>query len=167
MTDGDFLRKLRERATHPPCSTEAVAMAEEQLGFPLPPFLRYVYQNVADGGFGPGGGLFSVQRGHRSHREGCAGEGLVQVYEEVAVEPDWPRHLLPICDWGRATWSCLDCRSPEGQIVTSAGDAPLAVTGRDVRGWLLAWLDGVDLWAEMFEPMTSTGQGRPRGAPWA
>jgi hypothetical protein len=92
----------------------------------------------------------------------------------------WPKLLLPICDWGCAIWSCLDCRSDDGVIVTAAGGEPFATTGHTLRSWLSAWLEGADLFEEMFEPgpnrtainpftkkpVTLKSQGKPRGARW-
>ena len=43
-----------------PADPAAVVKAEAEPGFALPPALRRVYLEVADGGFGPGGGLMSL-----------------------------------------------------------------------------------------------------------
>jgi hypothetical protein len=82
---------------------------------------------------------------------------------------------------GCAIWSCLDCRTDDGHIVTAAGEEQLTITHHDLRSWLRSWLDGADLWEEMFEPAPSAmginpftrrpieikRQGKPRGRPWA
>jgi hypothetical protein len=92
----------------------------------------------------------------------------------------WPKLLLPICDWGCAMWSCLDCRSDDGPIVTASNGLAFANTGHTLRSWLSAWLSGADLFEEMFEPgpnrtvinpftrqpLELKGQGKPRGRPW-
>ena len=41
-------------------SAEELAALEAAIRMPLPPFLRRVYEEVADGGFGPGGGLLGA-----------------------------------------------------------------------------------------------------------
>jgi hypothetical protein len=41
----------------PPVTEQAVAQAESELGFFLPPLLRALYTRVADGGYGPGHGF--------------------------------------------------------------------------------------------------------------
>src|SRR5579864_3322446 len=46
----------------PPVSEEQIQDAEKNLGFPLPPFLRYLYTRIANGGFGPGLGLYRIPR---------------------------------------------------------------------------------------------------------
>jgi hypothetical protein len=166
-----------------PAARDAIARAESELGFPLPPFLRRVYETT-NGGVGPGHGLYPLSE---------APETLVTVYrgfiESYAQRPRdeldvllnaWPAQLLPICDWACAIWSCLDCRTPEGPIVTSSNGEPLANTGHTLRSWLSAWLLGVDLWEEMFEPgpsrtginpftkqpMMLKGHGKARGVAW-
>jgi hypothetical protein len=44
----------------------------------------------------------------------------VKTYQALAVDPQWPKQPLPICDWGCANWSCLDCGSSDGPIVNKA-----------------------------------------------
>jgi hypothetical protein len=92
----------------------------------------------------------------------------------------WPEKLLPICDWGCAIWSCLDCRSDDGPIVTASNGEAFVSTGHTLGSWLAAWRAGVDLHEEMFEPgpirtmispfdgrrVVMRGQGRPRGTRW-
>jgi hypothetical protein len=99
---------------------------------------------------------------------------------KLSCDPRWPAQLLPVCDWGCANWSCLDCRSDDGPIVTLAGAQGFTNTGRTLRSWLIAWLDGVDFSAEMFEPgptrkgvnpftkqpIEIRSRGRARGTPW-
>ena len=161
-----------------PAPEEDIVAAESALGFHVPSFLRRVYGEVADGGFGPGYGLFPVRRGRDEPRQSGS---LAEVRDKLSVDPRWPRLLLPSCDWGCAIWSCLDCRTDDGHIVTAAGEEPLTITRHDLQSWLRSWLDGVDLWEEMFEPAPSVmgvnpftrrpiemkGQGKPRGGPWA
>src|SRR5262249_7834402 len=132
-----------------PATDADVVSAESYLGYRLPTLLRRIYLDVADGGFGPGYGLFPVLKGRD---EPGQDESLVVVRNKLAPDPRWIPELLPICDWGCAIWSCLDCRSDDGPIVTAAGENPLTNTGHDLRSWLRAWLGGADLWNDMFEP---------------
>ena len=167
--------RLRVEASRSPATAEDITRAESTLGFRLPPLLRRLYTEIADGGFGPGYGLFPV-RGGRS--EPGQEESLVEVRTTFADEV--PATLLPLCDWGCATWTCLACSTSDGAIVTLAGEEPLTNTGHDLRSWLSAWLSGTDLSKEMFEPgpirmgtnpftkqpIRLEGQGKPRGRPW-
>jgi hypothetical protein len=161
----------------PPADPGEIAATETDLRFRLPPLLRRIYAEVADGGLGPGYGLLPVRRGRK---EPGQDESLVEVRDKLAADPRWPPLLLPLCDWGCAIWSCLDCRSDDGPIVTVAAEEPFANAGHDLRSWLRAWLAGSDLWSEMFEPgatlvgvnpftkkpVEMRGQGKPRGRPW-
>jgi hypothetical protein len=160
-----------------PANNADVTAAESQLGYRLPTLLRRIYLEVADGGFGPGHGLFPLVRGRDQPGQE---ESLMAVRRKLAVDPRWVAELMPICDWGCATWSCLDCRTEDGPIVTVAGEHPFTNTGHDLRSWLRAWLAGADLMNEMFEPgptrmsinpftkqpMEMKGQGKPRGRAW-
>ena len=177
--DDALLVELRRRASNARrvASAAEIASAESELGLRLPPFLRRVYAEVADGGFGPDHGLLRLRRGRATDEE----RGIVETYAMFTEEPGWPRMLLPICDWGCAIWSCLDCRSDDGSVVTSSNDDPLVDTGHDLRSWLRAWLEGRDLWKEMFEPgipaigvnpftrkpMALDRRGKPKGRPWS
>ena len=80
----------RPRAAPPgPASEAAIAKAEATLGFALPEELRQLYREVADGGFGPDRGLYSLKE-------------LVAKHCEFTHEPigergqKWPKNLLPI-----------------------------------------------------------------------
>src|SRR5579884_1291927 len=50
---------------YPPASEEQLRITEEHLGFALPPLLRALYANVANGGFGPVGGLHGAYGGYK------------------------------------------------------------------------------------------------------
>jgi hypothetical protein len=77
-----------------PAEEADVAAAEAELGFRLPPALRQYYLEVADGGIGPGDGLYSL-------------EALVAKHRELTAEPvgpqgqPWPEHLVAVQgeDW--------------------------------------------------------------------
>jgi len=60
VTDDEVVEALqivaRAGTLPPPATPEAVAAAEEVIGFPLPPLLRRLYVEVANGGFGPNEG---------------------------------------------------------------------------------------------------------------
>lgn len=64
-TEVELFRRLREGAErvwpqyeewYGPLLDEEIAESEELLGFTLPPFVRRVYTQVGNGGFGPGYG---------------------------------------------------------------------------------------------------------------
>jgi len=172
----DLLDRLRARAWHvdasrrtdswPPetpfqcASRQTVRDAEASLGFALPGPLVRIYTEVANGGFGPGGGIFGVDGGHTNEH----GATLLELHHEFADRSDpnwrWPERVLPICTWGDAIFSCVDCGSPEAAIVTANHTAllpgqpmssVLARTHTSLELWLEDWLNGVKIWDLMFE----------------
>jgi hypothetical protein len=133
----------------PPAATaEAVRAVEEATGCPLPPLLRRLFLEVANGGFGPGhGGILGVP----GYQGGCDWEDLLPVHRAFGSEPDSevPRHMLWLCSWGCCTWSLVDCSSPEGVMWVwephSDGGRctkSLFCQGIFLSEWLAAWLEG-------------------------
>jgi hypothetical protein len=145
-----------------------IARAETDLGFRLDPFLRRVYAEVSDGGIGPGYGLLPLS-GERT---------LTSVYADFRSH-GWSEKLLPAWDWGDAIWSCVDGGDPEGHIVTHDDAGGSMLTNFTTRSWLQAWVDGVDLWKELYEdkeatiinpftrkPVATKVRGTAKGRPW-
>lgn len=170
----DLLRLIRERVScvvterlageslgFEPANVEAIAEAEKSLDFALPQLLKRVLLEIGNGGFGPGHGLLGVRGGATDEH----GNSLVDLYDGLSAthEDDpgwrWPQQLVPICPWGDSTYSCVDCSSQEGQVVTfDANDYRPGVDlarllepqGMTLDAWLGAWAEGVDLWKRMF-----------------
>lgn len=92
--------KRKARAAPPPATEADVAAAEQKLGFALPQPLRALYLEVANGGIGPGDGLYSLKQ-------------LVAKWREMTDEPigprgqKWPKNLLPI-EGDRWDFTCID-----------------------------------------------------------
>ena len=89
-------RELEQAMTAPvddplpgPAAPEAIAAAEAALGVALPPALRRLYAEVADGGFGPGEGLLSLERVVTQWRE-------LRTGGQMPVGREWPASLLPV-----------------------------------------------------------------------
>ena len=132
----------------PPATDQAVEAAESELGFVLPPALRQLYLEVADGGIGPGGGVFSLTE-------------LVAKHSELAADPvgpqgqPWPAELLPVQgdDWdlvcldrstGRLVYWDLqelddDDELPPDQPTWAASFVPEADS---LDAWLTSWVAG-------------------------
>lgn len=104
----------------PPATAAAVAAAEARIGFPLPPLLRRLYLEVANGGFGPGFGILGVSDDGHTDDEG---RSIADLHAHLSApnpgDPAWawPAGHLAICDWGCATWSVLDCTRAEAPVV--------------------------------------------------
>ena len=90
-----------------PASEAALQAAEAKLGFALPPTVRQLYGSVANGGFGPGDGLLTLDE-------------IAAEYHELTASPAgprgqlWPAHLLPVVRM-EPGFDCIDRRN--GAIV--------------------------------------------------
>lgn len=170
----DLLALIRERAASSrmergvtgsrvfePATAEAIEQAEKSLDFALPPLLKRVLLEIGNGGFGPGHGILGVQGGATDEH----GSSLVDLYDGLsATHPEdpgwrWPERLVPICCWGDATYSCIDCSHREGPVVTFDANGYRAganlsrfLVPQDLTldAWLRAWVEGIDLWSRMF-----------------
>jgi hypothetical protein len=159
MSDDEIIAALQarvadgRRANHvsgeaPACATSAhIGAAEKIIGFPLPPLLRRIYLEVANGGVGPFGGIEGLPP------DGYTSDGdMLEGYDEwYTVElgpnepPPPPRGVIFLCDFGCAMWAMLDCRHPQGQMWWRAeGEQDrYKVT---LAEWLSGWLeDGRDV----------------------
>lgn len=139
------------RQFQPPLCAAALDTVEQVLGFELPHVLRQLYGEVANGGFGPGYGLIGLRGGDPSDMK----RDVVGEYH-VFRQPDhndpgrsWPDRLLPICHWGCAIYSCVDCSTPTGAVIRFdpnpvADDWTIAWQAErgTLAGWLQSWLDG-------------------------
>ncbi|MPZ40899.1 MAG: hypothetical protein GEU95_23170 [Rhizobiales bacterium] len=142
---------------YPPASAEQVAQTETLLGFALPPLLRDLYMQVANGGFGPGFGLIGLEDG-ASLYEGANDGDIAFIYRSflrhrTRNEP-WAEKLLPICHWGCTYYSYLDCALPQAPVMgfdeNSHGHGPwdcaFSLHAHSFEEWMQRWVDGEDLW---------------------
>lgn len=130
----------------PRATAAEVERAEGALGLTLPPLLRRLYQEVGNGGFGPGAGILGLDGGYLS----CDGQSLVDLYLEYRGH-GWPDGLLPLCDWGDAARSCVDARSRDQRMVTQDERGGVTRTKYTLEEWLEAWVQGVEMERETFE----------------
>jgi hypothetical protein len=122
-----------------------VEQTEEALALKLPPFLRQLYLEVGNGGYGPGAGLIGIEGGYSDFD----GQTLVTTYQRFRTG-EWPSTLLPLWDWGDTMWSCVDVT--EGfPVVTHDGTDGATKTTFTLQAFLSSWLDGVDLFARLYE----------------
>jgi hypothetical protein len=111
----NLIERLQHRVKQVPDVKPAVASAviiklEKQYRCKLPDLVRRIYTEVADGGFGPGYGLFPITSKNDSEQESIAA-----IYQEVLdiakCHPlwNWPRKLIPMADMGCGMYYCVDC----------------------------------------------------------
>ena len=129
-----------------PATQAQIQATEEMLGFSLLPLLKTLYTRLANGGFGPAGGLRGVLGGFESLGSGyvprsddtlpaeylfwsrklageidLSGSMREQLQEQKMIEIPrglWPRHLLPVCNLGDVQEACVDNSS--GQMFEAA-----------------------------------------------
>ena len=124
----------------PPVTDTLVLAAERQLGFELPRLLRDIYCTVANGGIGPGYGLF------RLHDEPQTGD-LVETYHYMAdddpsdPEWQWPRGLLPVFSHGCGMYECVDCLQELAPVIWHNPDY---LVGRSVPSTLAPLTDTLE-----------------------
>jgi hypothetical protein len=164
MTNEALIVALRERRESPrfridfktlqapplyACVSEVdLLKTEDALGAKLPAFLRALYLEVGNGGFGPGAGLIGVNGGYPDSE----GWTLVDRYINL-LRHRWPVDLIPMNDWGDGAWSCADHRNNN---VVTAHPTGFTSTKFDVETWYSAWVEGRDLNAEIFETSDRT-----------
>ena len=137
----------------PVAASEAqLVAAERRLGFALPPLLRRLYAEVANGGFGPGAGILGVAGGWATDRRQTVEDLHHVMLEAVQENRDWvwPGGLLPIVDLSGA-YTCVDAATAPHRIVEfdfeelddEDRDGGWSRAFRDVapslEGWLAAW----------------------------
>lgn len=120
MLSADDFRQLgyTPRSLFPVASPAAVAKAEADIGFALPPLLKGLYTEVSNGIAGFSYDIMGIEGG-------CASDSgtLVEAYNcfktggEYETRP-WRTGLLPFCNWGCAIYSCVDCADSAYRIFT-------------------------------------------------
>jgi hypothetical protein len=148
LTDPERVIDAGAANPNPPTIAAKVDAAEQALGFSIPPLIRQLYTEVANGNFGPGYGLVGV--------DGCGTDesrnDLVALYHSQSAEhwrkrfPRWPDLILRIAYFGCAMYAAVDCKDPSYPVYlfepNSSEDDLLAPYGRGLNDWLLAWANG-------------------------
>jgi SMI1/KNR4 family protein SUKH-1 len=124
-------------------SPAAIDAAGRELPFRIPRGLRRVWTEVANGGFGPGGGLLSVEQSVAAYQRLSAGD-------ELPRGRAWRGQLLPIRD-NEPGFECLDVASgqvvawdPEGlaeRVNDRRWERSFEATAPTFAAWWTRWLD--------------------------
>lgn len=132
-----------------PAPPEAVERAEAVIGARLPPLLRRLYLQVGNGGFGPAYGVLGVDGGHPDDYKRTA----VDLFADPDGHGYWQGPtgavLLPICHWGCAIYSLVDCASDDGRMwawdpnPTPPDEIEHALFPEEITiaDWLARWVD--------------------------
>jgi len=143
-------------------SRKDLLATEQRLGFGIPPVLRKIYLQVANGGFGPGYGVLGVENGFMP---GVSGTNVADLYERYRRpnpdDPDWqwPEYWLAFCDWGCGVHSATDCSKDPSPVyfvdpcVKETGEPMASIIQlhkTSIEIWLSDWLEGKDLWHEVW-----------------
>jgi hypothetical protein len=160
MNEEQLIEAIRRRAANPATRTDIVAeprevaapitradieAAEHKLGFALHPLHRRLFEEVGNGGFGPGDGLIGLPGGALD----VHGHSLLELRGIVLrIEPgsSSATPVVPLCDWGDAIWSCIDC---ETGAVLSVDEFGIKAIGQTIHPWLEDWVAGVSLFRRM------------------
>jgi hypothetical protein len=145
MADAVARMKLPAVTANPPASAETFTLAEKELDIAMPKHLRWIYENVGDGGFGPGYGLFPLLHDYGagfSHT--IVSETLDK--RELSADGDynWSNNYIVICTYGCTFSACVDA-SIEDLPVFFVEDSEGIVgelQSTSLLLWLEAWLDG-------------------------
>jgi hypothetical protein len=130
-----------QRDIGPPATSAVIEASERAIGCALHPLHRRLLQEVANGGFGPGDGLIGLPGGSLDVDR----RSILELREILWLDADTPLPLpvVPLCDWGCAIYSCIDCET--GAVLTIS-EHGLKDTGQQFHAWLEDWISGVDLW---------------------
>ena len=137
-----------------PVSPAELQDAQEKLGFQLPEFLRQLYAQVGNGGFGPGYGLLALNdKGAKNYHSNLVDWYLQSTTKAPPGYPPWPRFFVTICDWGDGITSLLNAADALGPIFRFRGDAyadgpwenVIKPEAPSMSVWLEEWLDNKPL----------------------
>jgi hypothetical protein len=133
--------KRRSRGLGVPATSNEIVEAERAMGCALHPLHRRVFQEVANGGFGPGDGLVGLPGGSLD----VDGRSIVDLKEVLWLDDSKPllAPVVPLCEWGDGIWSCINSKT--GAVLT-LGESDLVETGTSFHRWLEDWVTGIDLW---------------------
>jgi hypothetical protein len=115
------MAEVRADVANPPVTAEQLEAAETALGFRLPEFMRQLYLQVGNGGFGPGYGLLELGDESTDDERTVVGF-FVKIVINVPPPPyrPWPKQFLFIADWGCGIWSLLNWQ--DGRVYRFNGD---------------------------------------------
>lgn len=135
-----------------PLSLEIYTSFEAECGLVLPSFLRRIYTEVANGGFGPAYGINSLM-GDETESIATWDRLFQNANHDEPTGPQWPQYLIRFCEIGCNMFYAIDIReesSPVYEVEISSSN--------DVRDWLRVASPSVVQWLDQWtrEPMHRT-----------
>jgi len=154
-------RAFAVRPPAPAATYASIAADEQTLCFKVPDLLKRLYVELGNGGWGPGHGLLGLTGGAKDDLGQTAVQSYVSLRERSNSDDHswrWPAGLLPLCHWGCAIYSCIDCAQPAYPMVA------FDPNGRPFKDWTESffaecdgfdhwiglWADGHDLWERLY-----------------
>ncbi|MEU6162392.1 SMI1/KNR4 family protein [Streptomyces sp. NPDC047130] len=132
MTEDELIAVIRRQTPADvlvPVATPAVlAAVEAEVGHPMPRFLRRLYTEVSNGGFGVDGWKCASLSPLPDHVF-CDVEDILELYRmftRPSDDPDdetVPPGIVPIMDVGCSMWNFVDFRTPGGRVWFWDGNA--------------------------------------------
>ena len=181
MTEDALIQKMRERvadhrrttsaANWPgnyadiaesfgPAPLDLVEDAQRRFGFPIPSFLVRLWSEVANGGIGPGYGIFGVEGGMTDDMLDLP---LPDLYLAWKDQEEWieltgrgaAERTIPICDWGCNTFSAIDCSTPDGNMLLFSEGVTRIDHGVSFARWIEDWLAGIEVGSDGYGRVNS------------
>jgi hypothetical protein len=164
---------------YPPATEAQLQATEEALGFPLPPLLKALYIEIANGGVGPSEGIMGAMGGFEDNHGTIVDAYLYKkehyrlvdlaAYEQWAkpyagpMRPHkvvshlyvelprdvWPERLLEFYNHGCGTFSCIDADTD--RIFWVDDGYVVFYEANSLEEWLERWLQG-EMYVEVEEP---------------
>jgi len=128
----------------PPAPERTIHEAERKLGFSIPILLNQCYLQVGNGGFGPGYGVIGLEGGYASDYGNVVETFQLLKSDQVSEGQEWPKGLLPFCDWGCNIFSCVDCNDP-GHPVFTFEDFAVTQQNYTLDRFFELWMSGADI----------------------
>jgi hypothetical protein len=160
----------------PPVSEDEIQAVEISLGFPLPPLLKALYLNVGNGGFGPGHGLLTLSNEESSKALQYVYHDFHRRYPHWHIEIlpicDWGCGIYSFVDCQNSSFPVIVYdgnlyyeTDNEGFLRLHNGSGrylplyegvqrlpevwSLIAHRPSLETFIVAWMEGVDLWEEM------------------
>lgn len=136
----------------PPFEAANRERLEREIGFRLPDLLVRLYQDIGNGGFGPGYGLMGLGEGGFTDDISNTADGIYLRWRSDDARRErfhWPKGLLPICHLGCAMYACVEIGTeeiliwePNAWIERQSPKTAIFRTGKTLTDWLSAWAAG-------------------------